>query len=253
MLALLEKMIRHGYFVGLHWRLWEPLKGKINPALVQENDRMKALAQAHACMEYVVHLPEGYVESRRYPLFLVLHGDGSNIHQIAWYWPPEAITNLGFILVYVQSSQVECSRGFAWLPDPRIGRQDIKECYESVKERYAIDSERVIVGGFSGGAIIAVDLTLADVLPIRGFVSICPEMKTDSFTEENVRHAARRGVRGVFMEGEKVIPVPDEEEMMQAFREAGLPYQFYVNPGVGHVIPLDVAEKTRRAVDFIMQ
>ena len=53
------------------------------------------------------------------------------------------------------------------------------------------------------------------------------------------------------MEGGEVIPVPDEQEMMQAFQDAGLPCQFYVNPGVGHVIPEDLAEKLRQAVDFI--
>jgi predicted esterase len=249
--AILETMIRQGYFFEMDW-LEQPSKEKFNPALIQENERLKALAQARTCMEYAVYLPDGYDEGRCYPLFIVLHGDGGHIERLPWYWPPEATTDLGFISVYVQSSQVYASQRFAWLPKPQIARQDIKNCYELVKTRYTIDPGKVIVGGFSGGAITAVDVTLADMLPVRGFVCISPELKPESFTIENVRRATGRGVRGVFMEGEKKIPVPDEQEMMQAFQEAGLPCQFYVNAGVGHEIPQDVVEKLRQAVDFVM-
>jgi predicted esterase len=55
------------------------------------------------------------------------------------------------------------------------------------------------------------------------------------------------------MEGEKVLPVQNEQEMMQVFQDAGLPYQFYINPGVGHVVPEDIAEKLQQGVDFILQ
>ena len=78
-----------------------------------------------------------------------------------------------------------------------------------------------------------------------------PELKPKGFAIENVRRASQRGVKGVFMEGEKVIPVPDEQDMMQAFQEASLPYQFYINPGVEHDIPHNLAEKLRQAVEFI--
>jgi predicted esterase len=248
-----ETLIQQGYFFPIEGEL-ELLKQKAGFASLQEeNERLKAKAQAQARMEYAVYLPEGYIESKRYPLFFVLHGDGgnANLEQFPWYWPSEAVTRLGFVSVYVQSSQVLAYRNFGWLSDPQIARRDIKNCYEMVVSQFAVDPGMVIVGGFSGGAITAIDIALTDALPVRGFVCQSPEIKPASFTVENVRRAAQRGIRGVFMEGAKVIPVPDEQEMMQAFQDAGLPYQFYVNPGVGHVIPEDLAEKLRQAVDFI--
>lgn len=251
---IIEALIQQGYFMPLDGEYWEPLREKAGFAFLQEeSERLRAKAQAQACMEYAVYLPEGYSEKKRYPLFFVLHGDAGNIDQLSWHWQPEAVTCLGFVAAYVQSSQVRNSRNFVWLPNPQIARQDIKTCYDLITSQFSIDPETVIVGGFSGGAITAIDITLADVFPVKGFVCQSPELKPKGFALESVRHAAQCGVKGVFMEGEKVIPVPDEQDMMQAFQEAGLPYQFYVNPGLEHVIPHDLAEKLRQAVDFITQ
>ena len=249
---IIERMIHQGYFMPLDSKYWEPLWEKAGFAYLQaENERLRAKAQAQARMEYAVYLPEGYSGEKRYPLFFVLHGDAGNINQLSWYWEPEAVTRLGFVAAYVQSSQVRNSRNFVWLPNPQIARQDIKNCYELVTNQYSIDLDTVILGGFSGGAITAIDITLADMFPVKGFVCQSPELKPKGFTIESLRRAAQRGVKGVFMEGEKVIPVPDEQEMMQTFQEAGLPYQFYINSGLEHAIPHDLAEKLRQAVDFI--
>jgi len=249
---IIEALIRQGYFMPLDGTYWDPMRERAGFAFLQEeSERLRAKAQAQARMEYAVYQPEGDSGEKRYPLFIVLHGDAGNIDQLSWQWPPEAVTRLGFVVAYVQSSQVRNSRNFVWLPNPQIARQDIRNCYELVTGQLSIDPDAVILGGFSGGAIAAIDVTLAGVIPVKGFVCQSPELKPKGFSIENVRRAARRGVKGVFIEGEDVIPVPDEQDMMQAFQEAGLPYQFYINPGLGHAIPHDLAEKLRQAVEFI--
>ena len=250
----IEALILQGYFMPLDGKYWESLREKTGFAFLQEeSERLRAKAQTQACMEYAVYLPEGYSGEKRYPLFFVLHGDAGNIDQLSWYWQPETVTRLGFIAVYVQSSQVRNSRNYVWLPNPQIARKDIKNCYELVISQFSIDPHVVILGGFSGGAIAAIDVTLADVFPVKGFVCQSPELKPKEFKIERVRLAAQRGVKGVFMEGENVIPVPDEQDMMRVFQEAGLPYQFYINPGLEHAIPHNLAEKLRQAVAFITQ
>ena len=251
---IIEALVRQGYFMPLDGKYWEPLRENAGFSFLQEeSERLRAKAQSQACMKYVVYLPEGYSGEKRYPLFFVLHGDAGNIDHLSWYWQPGAVTRLGFVAAYVQSSQVRNSQNFVWLPNPQIARRDIKDCYDLVTSQFSIDLLTVIVGGFSGGAITALDLTLANIFPIKGFVCQSPELKPKGFSIRSVRRAAERGVKGVFMEGEKVIPVPDEQDMMQAFQEAGLPYQFYVNPGLEHAIPHDLAEKLHQAVEFITQ
>ena len=119
---------------------------------------------------------------------------------------------------------------------------------------YTIDTDQVVIGGFSGGSIAAIEVALSGVVPVRGFVSLCPSQKPDSCTPENAQQAAQRDVRGVMMEGEQTGDVPAEQEMLAMFRAANLPCEFYINAGIAHWYPDpdDLAEKVNRAIAFIL-
>lgn len=70
-------------------------------------------------------------------------------------------------------------------------------------------------------------------------------------TLKNVKLAAERGVMGIFMEGEILIPLKEQEEMIKVFEEVDLHYEFYVNKGIGHAIPEDLPDKLNKALSFI--
>lgn len=131
-------------------------------------------------------------------------------------------------------------------------RKDIQTCCESILQQYPIDHDCMLIGGFSGGAIAAIDVTMAGVIPVIGFISLCPALKPESFTDKNVEYAARRGIKGVFMEGEFEIPVQDEEEMIEVFKKVEFPYKYYINKGARHDVPEDFNEKTDQALKFIL-
>lgn len=218
--------------------------------LKNKNDSLLTKAREKARFKYAVHLPINYIEGKRYPLFIALHGDPGNIGEFSEYWKPDEFLKKGFIVVYVQSSQLYRHNGFSWTINPLISRNDIKECYDLMLQEYPIDEEWVIIGGFSGGAITALDITFANVIPIKGFIAIGPDF-TESFTKVNVKLAVERGVRGIFMEGEIIMPLEEQEEMIKVFEEVDLPYEFYVNKGIGHAIPQDLSDKLNKALSFI--
>jgi predicted esterase len=205
-------------------------------------------------VEYVVHLPKDHDKQKQYPLFLALHGHGMcNIKEFSQYWKPDIFLDHNFIFAYVQSSQVVCQNGYGWLDSPETSRRDIKECYDRIAQEYLIDEDSILIGGFSGGAITAIDFTMSNVIPIRGFIALCPEIKPEAFTRENVQLASERGVRGVIMEGELALPLKSEEEMLDTFKETGLSYEYYINKGVGHEPPDDFDDKLNMALEFILQ
>jgi len=221
-------------------------------ALQEKNRSLRQRLQVHTHPTYEVHLPEGYSEKCTYPLFITLHGDGSNAANLRKYWSPEPFTQRGFIAAYLQSSQVAWHNVYAWRYDPLIARRDILSCYKELASKHPLNM-RTIIGGFSGGAITAIDAVLADVIPLQGFICLCPEIKPRSFSMETVYAAAKRGVRGVIMEGEHVLPVPDEDEMIRAFNDAALPIEYYTNPNVGHAPPADFCAKLEKALSFILR
>jgi len=53
------------------------------------------------------------------------------------------------------------------------------------------------------------------------------------------------------MEGEIIMPLEEQEEMIKVFEEVDLPYEFYVNKGIGHAIPQDLSDKLNKALSFI--
>jgi hypothetical protein len=59
-------------------------------------------------------------------------------------------------------------------------------------------------------------------------------------------------MKGVFMEGELELPVDEEQTMLDVFQTVGFPYQFYVNPGIGHAFPRDFGDKLGQAIAFVM-
>lgn len=246
-------LVDQGYACPLYWERFKPLKQNVRyEDLKQKNDLLIKQAEEKSKTEYVVHLPEGYTEDKLYPLFLNLHGDGENIKEHSQYWKPDTILKKDFIVVYLQSSQVIYHNRYGWLKDLLRARNEIKNIYDLILEQYSVDKDCVIIGGFSGGSIASIDITMSNMLPVKGFIALCPDEKPECFTKENVQYAVKRGIKGVFMEGEYDIPVPDEEEMINVFKEVGFPYEYYINKGIGHWYPKDLSVKVDRALEFIL-
>jgi len=178
--------------------------------------------------------------------------------------------------VYPQSSEVLFHKGYGWckrlfnverieecididnLYDGRVSREcydlahyEMEECYKEISQKYSIDEENIFIGGMSGGATAALEFTMANVIPIKGFITLCPELQPSSFTKESVGIANKRGVKGVFMEGEYADLIDDEVKMMKIFDEVGLPYQSYINKGLGHWYPKDLDDKVDNALKFL--
>ncbi|MFR1708222.1 MAG: hypothetical protein ACLSV2_04930 [Clostridium sp.] len=53
------------------------------------------------------------------------------------------------------------------------------------------------------------------------------------------------------MEGDVITPLKEQEDMIKAFEEISLPYEFHINKGIGHAIPKDLPNKLNRALSFI--
>lgn len=252
---IVSKGVERGWAFPLRFPRYQPMKKLPGAeALWEKNQLLLRQAQANAHVEYKVVLPDGYDPGEKYPLFMALHGHGvCNIKEFSGYWKPDRFTERGFIFAYIQSSQAVCHGGYGWLDDLAIGNRDIKYCYDQIIAQYPIDADMALIGGFSGGAIASLNFLFSNIVPFRGFITLCPEMKPNAFTPEAVRLAARNGVKGVFLEGELVQPIACEQEMMKAFDEEGLPYRYVINQGIGHEAPDDLDEKLASSLAFILE
>ena len=251
---VVKELIESGYACG-NWVI-KALQGMEHDGvdvLLEKNEWLLERAQEKAKMVYKVCLPSGYRTDKKYPVFFALHGDGAdgNIHNFSQYWTPDAFERLGFITVYVQSSQVYCHGGFQWNNNVDTARKDLLECYNLVSQEYSIDTNMMCVGGFSGGAMISIDFTLGEVLPLKGFIALCPGSVSDYFSVEKIETAMKRGIKGVILEGELDLE-PSVQDLLKVFDQSGVEYKYVINEALGHVCPADLTDKLYDAMMFIL-
>ena len=137
---LIKKSLEKGYPFPLHWPNFDLLRNHPEyESLNNLNTKLLHQAKENSKLEYEVHLPKSYDPTKKYPLFLCLHGDGfhCNIKNTSWYWKPDALLEKGYIVVYPQSSQMYFHNSFGWLSDPTLSRKELKDCYEQLLLDYS--------------------------------------------------------------------------------------------------------------------
>jgi predicted esterase len=250
-LDIIEESLKIGFFFYMDWRVFDPIRENNRfKAAFEPNRRLWTKFQAQAKMTYQVFLPKNYSPDGRYPMFMALHGEGSAIETFKEQWEPVTMLDQGFIVVYIQSSQVICTNGYRWMGDWKKTREEITTCYDEVMQNHPIDPEKVIVGGFSGGGIAAIEIALANIFPIKGFITMSAGHKPESFTRERVEKTTKRGVKAVLMQGEQE-QTPESQQMVQILDESGLVYQKVIFSG-GHEFPEDFPEMLAEAIKFVM-
>lgn len=221
----------------------------------RENEALLDRARREAQVELDVHVPAGLARDVKAPALIILHGEPGNRVRIRDEWPPEVVTGQGVIAAYVQSSQLRSAGRYLWSwdgADAARARVDVREAFDALCREHPVDPERIILGGFSGGATTALDVLFGEAVPAVGLICLCAGDRPESFTPENLARAKERGVRAVFFEGEKNWPNEDGQALVDAMRSAGLATEFVLNPGCAHEAPPDFPARLERALEFVL-
>jgi predicted esterase len=229
---------------------WEPFKAYESfNELIERNEELRKKAQESAKPDFLVVTPTEYSTEKKYPLFLALHGGGGNMSTFQNIWKSEKIRT-EFITAYLQSSQVIAMDGYSWTEDIELALREIKDAYEKIQGNYSINTDEVIIGGFSSGGVAALAVSLRKVIPVAGFIVHCPA-KPECFTPMNVRDARENGLRGTIISTEYDPRVDVQKEMAEVMRTEGFQYQFVQMPDFGHWFPPDLDSKIDQAIDHI--
>jgi predicted esterase len=249
----LEEGHRRGVFYGL-WdfgaAFWDPIRDtprfqaflKANQALVEE-------AQSKAVMLTDVVTPEGYDPTRKYPLFIALHGGGETAADFRPNWTSTRLRS-EFITVYVQSSQVASMRGFHW-QDVALTRRDLEAAYKRVLGQYPVDAGRVVIGGFSSGGYGSMVAAFGNLFPVRGFVALCPVVP-DAVSDEDIQAAKLRGLRGTLLTTEQDNRVEAQRAFIERLEKGGLKVEFHLTPNIGHWFPNEFGALLDKAIGLIL-
>ncbi|HYP40407.1 MAG TPA: hypothetical protein VEX13_08595 [Chloroflexia bacterium] len=253
-LQILEDAICRGYWYSEQLinrtRSWKPLRGipRFERAVEVCKERQR---QVEPGARLFTREPEGGCPTGRpCPLLVALHGNWGNGPDTLHEW--SSVAPGVWLLAAIQSSEVWASNAYAW-DDQESAIRDIEEQYKELCARYAIDGERLIMGGISSGGETALRVALEGAIPARGFIVLAPGgadmLALTPYTEQ----AEARGLRGYFLLGEEDKSVSHEavRGLVAMLNTRKVPCKLELLPGVGHEYPPDFAAILARALAFI--
>ena len=127
----------------------------------------------------------------------------------------------------------------------------IKETYKQIKQKYPIDTTRIIIGGPSAGGMRAATCAFEQIIPVSGLLLAFP-VKPHDLDTAKVLNAAKSGLKAVILTGEKDRTfLKGQKEMAVTFDKFGLENRFVVFPFIGHEYPKDFSNQIDISLNYI--
>ena len=125
-------------------------------------------ARKHIERDQTILLPDTLV-SGRYPLILAVHGRNGNKDSHMEYW--DVARRKGWLVLSVQSTQLLSSSTYCW-DEPEQRLADILFNIEKISKEYSIDTQRVVVAGFSQGSGMSIYSVMSGKIKACGFIGV---------------------------------------------------------------------------------
>jgi len=186
----------------------------------------KTITKTVSC-QYLLFLPEGYGEKQQsWPMILFLHGAGErgdDLRKVKKHGPPKIVKNKKDFPFIVVSPQ--CPKDDWWPEKVEV----LIHLLDDIVARYDVDTERIYLTGLSMGGYGT--WALATSYPDR-FAAIAPicggGKRLMAHRLEDVPVWAFHGAK------DKVVPVKESEEMVNAIKARGGNARLTVYPDAGH-------------------
>lgn len=209
-------------------------------------DEKRRVEQADVRPERRLVRPESS-EHQPPPLVIALHMAGGNARQSEHHW--RRASRDGYLLALPQGTQVLGPGEYGWSENTE---SELKKHLLAVAGWHAYDSARVVLGGASRGAGVAVEFALRQApFASRGFIAVVGSPAPEKI-EEHVARAVSARVRGVFITGEHDGARDRVESTYRLLHDAGMSVSLTVLPGMGHDYPPDFSEHLSEALAYVL-
>jgi predicted esterase len=209
-----------------------------------------AAAEASAKPELLVVPPE-VTTSSLMPVLIGLHGNSQTARLAADNW--SELRKRGWLLALPQSSQPLTSDAYMW-DDFEKGANEVQRLCSRLLDEYNIDPERILVGGFSAGGGLAIQLAVSGALKARGFIVVGPYLRNLDVLTPFLPEARAKAVKGYIIMGQKE-PVEGQELMQQTagfLQEHGIVCELEPHPDLAHAFPPDFGASLDRALALLL-
>jgi predicted esterase len=185
------------------------------------------------------------------PVLIGLHGNSQTAELAADDW--SELRNRGWLLALPQSSQRLTSDAYMW-DDFEKGADDVQKLYSRITDEYPIDLDSIVLGGFSAGGGLAIQLAISGALKAKGFIVIGPYLRNLDVLTPFLPEARAKGVKGYIIMGLNEPPEGQELMLRTAgfLQEHGIVCELERHPGVGHAFPPNFGASLDKALALIL-
>lgn len=133
--------------------------GYDSPSDAKSADLRGSIKLKSGLRTYLLHLPNGYSQKKKYPLLIALHGrlgDGKGMARLTHF--NQVADSKKFIVVYPDGFQKSWADGRGTTPADKRNLDDvgfIKAMIDKLLTDFSIDSSRIYVAGISNGGFMA--------------------------------------------------------------------------------------------------
>jgi predicted esterase len=182
-------------------------------------------------------------------LLVALHMYGVTADESAPYWRPA--TEEGIAVAVPESTWLQADGRPCW-DDDETARRDVALAVE--EGRAAVpEVDDLILAGASQGGMRAIEMTLrGEPGNARAFIGVVAGLADLDLLEETAKAAARRGVRGWLLTGDRDAAQQAVELLHAQLNGAGLACQLDVIPGLGHSFPQDFGDRLKATLPFLL-
>lgn len=242
----LEKGLERDFFFSFGPALEQEISNHPGGSeVIARNAENRSASYKRSSAIYQVILPEAYDKARKLPVFYFFHGNNSSLDSLKSEWSNVDLST-EIIVVLVQSPYPRSNFSFDWIGDPR-SHASFKGVHKEISGEYRIDKAEVMVGGFSNGGRMAIDLFTKQAFPIRGYIAFNPS-KPSKFGVRKPQNSQK----GVIITGEKDYMLAKQIEMANSYLERSFRLRLVVLPNHGHEYPAEFSNELDSSLKFLL-
>jgi phospholipase/carboxylesterase len=189
-------------------------------------------------------------KEKKFPLLVLLHGEGENAIGISDLMRPVADRN-GFVVSAPQGKYLVADGHYQW--GRRIDAEElVLQAIKQAKEKYPIDQERVYLIGFSQGGYMSLSIGLSHPDLFAGIIAIAPYY-IHSLVSAKLEKAKARDLHVYLGVGENSYPniLSNNREAKELLEQAGIKVDLKLYRDTGHAFPPNVSEEMEQALKWV--
>ncbi len=174
---------------------------------------------------YCLYVPETYDGQHDWPLVVALHGGSGRGRDYIWLWLREARSRRFLLLA-------PSSAGRTWSFEGSEDADSITRMIDNLSEKWRVDRSRMLLTGFSDGAIYTLTYGMQENSPFSMLAPI-----SGILHPVDLKYASRKKIYLVHGTLDWMFPVQHAHIAFARLKQTGAEIEFHEKPDLSHTYP----------------